>query len=132
DDRCSRVGTHRAGDLLRGDLDTVASGVLGKDDFLDVLVEHRAGHFRSELSEVGAAVALEITLEVADGDHPLANTDDHVRRDGRGSGYGAWGARERRGSDRAPDVCDRRSRPTCRRCTGVARTSRSSWDGDGV
>ena len=57
--------------------------IFGKDDLLNVLIENRAGDFGTHLREIGAGIALQITLEISQRDHALADTRHDVRRNGR-------------------------------------------------
>ena len=58
-------------------------GIFGENDFLDVLIEQRARDFGRQLRELGAGIAVEIALQIGKRDHPLADTDDDVRRNRR-------------------------------------------------
>ena len=57
--------------------------IFGKDDLLDVLIENRAGDFGAHLREISAGIALQITFEIGQSDHTLADASHDVRRNGR-------------------------------------------------
>ena len=70
-------------DLFGRNLYAVRGGIFGEDHFLEVLIDHGAGHFGSELRQVGAGVSVEIALEIAERDHALADAGDDVGRNRR-------------------------------------------------
>ena len=83
DHRRSSFGADGGGDFLRRDLHPVRRRVFREDDLFDVLIEHGAGDLRADLRQIGAGVAVEIALEIGQGDHPLADANDDVRGEWR-------------------------------------------------
>jgi len=61
----------------------VRGSVFREDDLLHVLIEHGTGDFGPHLRQIGSGVALQVSLEVRERDHAIADSGHDIGRNCR-------------------------------------------------